>query len=156
MLRVIFKQHDEVCMEISTNSPLTGNWTDQEKRQKKIDDITLEKLNISAQEIYDRINYFTDKAKIELADDKSITFTIIGGRYKVCWGTTFGHQQCNICEPLMLFQNYNMGAIKNLKNDKYFRTSTLMQHYISVHKFFGCDPLYRIDPALACEVLDLT
>ena len=70
-------------MEISTNSPLTGNWTDQENRQKKIDDIILEKLNISTQEINDRINFFTEKAKIELADDKSITFTIIGGRYKM-------------------------------------------------------------------------
>ena len=59
-------------------------------------------------------------------------------------------------KPSMLFQNYNMGAIKNLKNDKYFRTSTLMQHYISAHNFFGCDPLYRIDPEQACEVLDLS
>lgn len=142
-------------MEFSITSPLACNLTLEPIEQKKIDDIALSKLNISAHEIGERINFFLDKAIIELAGDKSITFTIIGGRFKVCWGTTFGHQQCNVCENTMQFPNFYMGAIENMKTGKYFRTSTLMQHYISVHGFFGNDPLYRIDPAFACEVLDL-
>lgn len=146
---------------LSENDPLLqnvrdGNLNKDQLNQKKIDDATLEKLGVSAQEISVCLDALINKTDAEHKVNMYKKTLIIDERFSICWSRYMGFQHCGLCEPVEDFGGYGKGTITNIKTDKSIPISTLMQHTISVHGYFSRDPAYRIDPELACEVLELS
>ncbi len=146
---------------LSEDDPLiqnvkNGNLNQDQIYQKKIDDATLEKLGVSSKEIGACLDDLINKTDEELKLDIYQKTLIIDERFSICWSRCMGYQHCGLCEPVKDFGGYGRGAITNIKTGKSIPISTLMQHTIFVHGYFSRDPGYRIDPELACEVLELS
>lgn len=133
-----------------------GNLNQDQINQKKIDDATLEKLGVSAQEISVCLDDLINKTDEKLRLDIHQKTLIIDERFSICWSRFMGYQHCGLCEPVKDLGGYGRGIITNIKTDKSIPISTLMQHTISVHGYFSRDPEYRIDPELAFEVLEIS
>lgn len=128
--------------------------TDESLRQVTIEDNeTLEKLGITHAQISDRLNAIV-KRGYEAKDEEAI----ISGKFLIKGFYTRGWQNCPFTETTknLCGRGSSDYTIENIETGKKIKFPSLIIHLIKEHHFFeGRGTSYRLDPQLACEVLEI-
>jgi len=104
------------------------------------DDIALEKLEKTAEEIADRLEYFQQKSF-----DAFESSTVVEDIYEVETEVVRGYLPCPFLHQGVYRKSYT--TVTNSKSGKSFTFSALNIHLIRVHHFFeGKDSHFRLEP----------
>lgn len=150
--------------------PVSNCFTDPQESVEEVsqrDSKVLERLSVSHTQVADKIESVLKRGHRLLSDfvgkagrlpsaDQAV---IIDGIVKVSFKSAGWPYRCPLCRdripPDGAIRMGSDATITNLKTEKSFKCHDLTPHIIG-HRFFGATTSsYRIDPALACEVLDI-
>jgi hypothetical protein len=134
----------------------------KEIRQK--DSEILSQRGISHQQVHERIKAIIQKAKemmalmpdeyngIGVVKPKAPQVEVEGGIYKVIRSRKAQEDACPACEHTVTGpENF---IIRNMKNDCELRATEIALHLLEKHRMFVHMAQYKMDPTIACKVLN--